>query len=419
MAYSGGCDSHVLLHALAQCRRQIAVPLRAVHIDHGINPQSAGWAEHCRQVCNRLDIPLTIRRVDARPASDESPEEAARRARYQAFNALLSPGDWLCTAHHRDDQAETVLLHLMRGAGPRGLAGMRARSVLGGATLVRPLLSFDRATLVAYAHDEGLRWIDDPSNEDSAFDRNFVRLKVMPLLRQRWPSAARTLSRSAAHCREADELIHHVGVQDLAEVRGDADTLVISRLVALSPARQVRVLRIWLAGLELPMPTAAQLSHIRTDALAAAEDATPCIQWPGAQVRRYRDRLYAMPPLVAAAGLSSTVLPWDLQHPLVLPTGGSLVAEAVVGHGLSAARCRDNVLTVRFRRGGEHCRPMGGAHHRSLKNLLQEKGIPPWQRDRLPLIYIGEALACVVGVCVSEPFAAKAGDAAYDLTLSR
>ena len=406
----------MLLHALAQCRHRICVPLHAVHIDHGLNPLSPGWAEHCRQVCGELEVALTIRRVDARARPDESPEEAARRARYQAFRAVLGSGDWLCTAHHQDDQAETLLLHLMRGAGPRGLAAMRARSSLGDATLVRPLLAFGREALAAYARDAGLCWIDDPSNDDIAFDRNFVRLEVMPLLRRRWPAAARTLSRSAAHCREADDIMNSLALQDLAGAEGEEGTLLVSRLLRLEQARRVCVLRVWLARLGLPVPTLAQLHHIQTDVLATAPDANPCVQWPGARVRRYRDRLYAMPP-VAAVSPPAAGLPWNLRAPLALPNGQRLAAIAVAGRGLSAARCRNQVVSVRFRQGGEHCRPAGGRHSRSLKNLFQEQGIPPWRRDVLPLIYVGESLACVVGLCVCEPFATRDGDAGYDFVL--
>lgn len=203
VGYSGGLDSHVLLHGLAMHRPYwLTQKLEAIYVDHGLQTASAVWGEHCAEVCRDLNMPFRVLKIDARPVPGESPEAAARRARYAALAAELGFDSALLTAHHRDDQAETLLLQLLRGAGPYGLAAMPAVSRLGQGRLLRPFLEVDRAELLAYAGKHGLRWIEDASNTDTGFDRNYLRHRVLPLLRERWPAVNRTLSRSARSVRK-------------------------------------------------------------------------------------------------------------------------------------------------------------------------------------------------------------------------
>lgn len=422
VGYSGGVDSHVLLHLLATHRsRWPEGTLEALYIDHGLQPASAAWGEQCAQVCRDLDLPFRALRVNARPTVGESPEAAARRARYAAFAAELAPNTALLTAHHRDDQAETLLLQLLRGAGPHGLAAMPAATRLGQGWLLRPLLETDRADLLAYAHAHGLRWIEDASNADSGFDRNYLRHHILPLLRERWPAATRTLARSAQWCAETADWLDAEADADLAQVVTTCpDGLYLPALRELSELRQRNLLRRWLRRLNLPIPDSRQLAHILHDVLTAGRDRQPWIRWPGGEVRRYRDALYALPPLPAHDPGRSWV--WrpvaDRWLPLDLPGIGGLQWWETVGAGLSAAVLADITLTVRFRRGGERFQPVGRRHSQELKKLLQEAGIPPWERERLPLLYREEMLLAVVGLGVAAEFAAAPDELGWQPVLA-
>lgn len=408
VAYSGGPDSHALLHALAQPG---ALPpgaaLAALHVNHGLQPRAEAWARHCAAVCGGLGVALQVLRVAADPAPGESPEAAARRARYAALGARLAAGEVLLTAHHRDDQAETVLLQLLRGAGPRGRAGMPRCRRLGAGWLGRPLLGTPRAALRAYLRARGLQAVEDPSNADPRYDRSFLRAEILPRLRRRWPAVERTLARAGAREARIEALLQDVAEADLAAARGPApSTLRCEALRALPPERCRNVLRAWLRGLGLAVPGAAPLERVLLDVLPARRDARPRVRWHGAEVRRHRELLHAMPP--PAPHDPARVLAWDLQAPLALP-GGCLRVHPARGAGL-ALRCCEARAEIRFRRGGERCRPAGSAHTRTLKRLLQEAEVPPWRRERLPLLYLDGRLAAVADLWVCAPFAAAPGE---------
>ncbi len=411
VGYSGGCDSHVLLHAVAGLREALApAAVAALHVDHGVQADSRAWAVHCRAVCAELGVPCRVLRIVAAPGPGESPEAAARGARYRALAAELGPADFLLTAHHRDDQAETLLLQLLRGSGPAGLAAMPARAPLGAGWLLRPLLGVERASLRRYARAQGLRWVEDASNLDPALDRNFLRLRVLPLLRARWPALGRTLGRSAGHLAEAARLLEALALQDLAGLRAPgAYSLDLRGLACLDPARQRNALRAWLHELGLPPPSSCHLERVLADLVAGRRDAVARVQWPGAEMRRYRDRLFAMTPLPPHD--PAMTVPWDGRQPLTLACpAGMLSLVPTTGVGLRADLCELGRLQVAFRRGGERCRPAGRGLSRPLKHLLQEAGIPPWERDRLPLLLVDGALAAVADLWVCEPYAAEAGE---------
>ncbi len=436
VGYSGGMDSHVLLHRLAafppdQCAR----PLAAVYVDHGLQTASIAWGEHCAGVCRSLKVPFQVLKIDAQAAPGESPEAVARRARYAAFAAVLESDAALLTAHHRDDQAETLLLQLLRGAGPHGLAAMPAVSRLGQGWLLRPVLDVDHAELHAYAKLHGLRWIEDASNHETRFDRNYLRHRVWPLLQERWPAATRTLARSAQLCAEAAQWLDEVAAADLAVVVADRpDGLWLPALRALDERRQRQVLRYWLRQLQLPVPDTRQLRQLLQDVLTAAADRSPCSHWPGAEVRRYREKLYARSPLpVHDAGQRlvwrSTAAGWP---PLELPGIGWLHLRETLGAGLRAEALAGASLVVGFRQGGERFRPVGRRHHQELKKLMQEAGIPPWERARLPLLYgsvaeksdglrtqISEGpLLAVVGLGLAADWSASPGETGWQPELA-
>jgi len=405
LAYSGGVDSHVLLQALALLRPQLSAPLVVVHVNHGIHAESVRWAEHCRLVCERLGLEFDMHAVNARPQPGESPEAAARLARYTVFTGLIGPGDMLLTAHHQDDQAETLLLQLLRGAGPKGLAAMPELKAFAAGHHARPLLGFSRESLTAYARQQGYSWIDDPSNDEVAYKRNFLRHEILPRLRGQWPAVARTLSRSAGHCAEASELLDELGDSDLDALQLE-DSISLPGLLALSAPRQRNLLRRWCVRRQLALPTEAQLQQIQQQ-IVAAPDHLPLISWPGAELRRYQGRLYLQPPLPPLPPDCS--LTWDLDQVLKLPQG---TLTAVIGcqTGLSV-RIRQQPIRVKFRVGGERLL-MPSGHHHPLKKLLQEYRVLPWWRDRVPLIYVGDELAAVADLVIDDRFRAQQGEAA-------
>jgi tRNA(Ile)-lysidine synthase len=413
VAFSGGVDSHVLLDLLAEHRRQLSGSLAAVHVDHQIQQCSGDWAVHCRAVCEQLNVKFHLLRVEGKARRGESPEAAARAARYRVLAEWLPNEAVLITAQHRDDQAETLLLQLFRGAGPRGLAAMPAESPLGRGRLLRPLLRVSREAIVSYARQRGLRWIEDPSNNDTRYDRNLLRQRIMPRLTQHWPGLTTVLSRAADHQADQLELAEDLAELDYRGCRAGSGRVSQSALQQLSPPRQRNVLRYWLAQAGLPLPSRALLERIRVELLLGRSDARPVVHWPGAEVRRFRDRLYCMAPLPRHH--AGDVYRWDCRQALKLPrVGGVLSATAVPGDGLWLPD-QDTVLEVRFRQGGESLRPAGRRHHHRLKKLFQEWGVPEWERNRVPLVYRHEQLLAVAGFCVCE--GAQAGSEQTGLVL--
>ncbi len=382
---------------------------QAVHVHHGLQASADTWAAHCAKICSDLHLPLLTINVDARAKLGESPEEAARRARYSALQASMSKGDIVLTAQHRDDQAETLLLQLVRGAGLAGLAAMPEIAPSGAGFLLRPLLPFARADLRAYALAHGLRWIEDPSNEDSAYDRNFLRREIIPKLEQRWPALCKTLSRTAGLCAEAQQQLGDLS-KDLCRAALNADglSLGVAALRSFRAADQRLVLREWMRMRGFRMPSQAVIGRIMQEVLPARPDKMPVVSWREGEVRRYRDGLYLLPP--QADFDTATVLHWDGLVPVKLPDdNGELSAEATAARGIAQDIWRKGNISVRYRLGGERCRLSGRSGTHELKKLLQEAGILPWLRERIPLIYIGGELAAVAGLWVCEPFAGREG----------
>ena len=383
VAFSGGLDSTALLHALSQSPAARERGLRAIHVDHGLHAQSADWAAHCRRICLACEVPLSVRRVKVERDSGLGLEAAARRARYSAFADELVDGEMLAFAHHRDDQAETVLLKLLRGAGPEGLGAMRSLRPLGKAWAWRPLLAITREELRDHVSQSGLEWLDDPSNEDCSLDRNYLRREVLPSLRSRWPQADASIGQSAHWIRLAADFIDVQAAQALAQLLGpDRATLRHQQWLALPEALRDPALRRWLRSLALPEPNQFQVAELARQLGQAAAHKLPCVRWPGTELRRYREWLYAMPVLELPP--SGWEQDWDGQ-PLQLPAGlGSLLLLDETAE--DAALPSEQTLRVRFRRGGERIRLVGASHHRDLRDLFQEAGIPPWQRGRIPFV---------------------------------
>ncbi len=387
VAFSGGLDSTALLHALVKDAAVRASGLRAVHVHHGLQTQADAWATHCDEVCGQLEVGLEIARVAVDRSGGEGLEAAARKARHLAFSEHLRPGEVLVTAHHRDDQAETFLLRALRGSGVDGLSAMRPWRPFAGGRQWRPLLDTPHQVLRAYALQHGLSWIEDPSNQDPVHDRNFLRSRILPLLRERWPHASDSFSRGAMLCAEASDLLLQDDALALALcATADPQVLSVRALQSLPPARRARVLRQWVENLALPALPGAGVARIESDLLRARADAAARFRWRDAAIERWRDLLHAQrhrAPLPRDWRAE-----WDGRQALTLPGGDRL--------SLHGAEALPATLRLSARRGGERITLPGRMHSHALKHVLQELGVPPWERAQLPLLSDAEDQLCAV-----------------------
>ncbi|MCU7250737.1 tRNA lysidine(34) synthetase TilS [Pseudomonas koreensis] len=391
VAFSGGLDSTVLLHLLAHLAQTHALPvLSAIHVHHGLQAAADAWPAHCQVVCDALRVPLHVVRVQVQAGA--SLERAARDARYAAFSSLTQADDVLLTGQHRDDQAETLLFRLLRGAGVRGLSGMPAQRALGQGSLVRPLLDVTRAELEAYAQFHQLHWIEDPSNQDRQFSRNYLRHQVMPSLTGRWPQAQASMARSAAHLREAQELLDELAQIDLARCVTPSGfawlglpSLDLAALAGLSAARQRNALSHWLQ----PLTRLPDTDHWSgwTDLVAAASDAAPVWRLADGELHRGAGRVWWL----SGHWLRTPQIhdEWrDPSQPLHLPDNG---------HVMFSGQTPAGPLQIRYRQGGEVLE-LAGRGHRDLKRLLNERAVPAFVRGRLPLLFRGEELLAVANL---------------------
>lgn len=391
IAFSGGLDSTVLLHLLAHLvKTESLPPLCAVHIHHGLQAAADAWPQHCQSICDALGVPLLIERVKVQPGA--SLERAARDARYAVFSSLTQANDVLLTGQHRDDQAETLLFRLLRGAGVRGLSGMPAQRPVGQGTLIRPLLDISRAELEEFAQAHQLRWIEDPSNQDRQFSRNYLRHQVMPLLSARWPQAQASMARSAAHLREAQGLLDELAQIDLAQAATAHDyawlglpSLELAPLAALSAARQRNAISHWLE----PFTQLPDSDHWSgwTDLCKAAPDASPVWRLAEGELRRGAGRVWWL----SGNWLRAPVIGADWQVP------SSALRLADNGRVMFSGQTPCGPLRIAYRQGGEvmHLADRG---HRDLKRLLNERAVPGFVRGRLPLLFRGDKLLAVANL---------------------
>lgn len=403
LAFSGGLDSTVLLHQLVCWRQQHPqMQLRALHVHHGLSPNADSWAAHCQHLCQQWHIPCEVLRVRV-DGREQGIEAAARDARYQALLQHLQPGEHLLTAQHLDDQCETLLLALKRGSGPAGLAAMPSQRILGENTHLRPLLDLSRQQLESWAAQHQLSWIEDESNADCRYDRNFLRQQVLPLLQARWPHFSAAAARSAALCGEQEQLLDELLAEQLAQLTDKQGRLNFTPLLAMQEARRHALLRRWIAGQGGTMPSRDALLRITREVMHSREDAQPCLHFGAFELRRYRQQLYWLP---SQPSLSQHSLTWhDRSQPLPLPESlGELQACCDI------ARLRfptdDEQVSVRFKAQG-YVHVLERAGGRELKKLWQELGVPPWQRERIPLIYYNQTLICAPGFFITRDGAAS------------
>ncbi len=407
IAYSGGMDSHVLLRLAVDSGLNAAGRLRAVHIHHGLDPAADIWAEHCQTICQGLGVELQVHRVVIDGTG--SLENRARQARYRVFESLVGEGDLLLQGHHADDQAETLLLRLMRGSGVRGLAAIPAERMLGQGRLLRPLLSCSRIQLQAYAEQQRLCWVDDPSNVDTVHDRNYLRATILPRLVERWPTAVASLNRSADNSADAQRLIQDLAAIDIKSCLNAGamagDGLVVAALSRLPDHRRSNVLRYWLHQQAQLLPDEHSLQQLWHQLANARHDAQPLLRLGRWQLRRFDGVIYLLvdAELPAADVEREWQLAADGSGQLSF-AGGILQAVATPGEGLLLPR--SGCLQVRLRQGGERIRLPGREGSRSLKKLLQQHRMPPWLRSQLPLIYLDDTLVAIAGLWVAEGYQA-------------
>lgn len=396
VAYSGGIDSHVLLHLLARSDQAKLKPIHAIHIDHGLHADSSKWSQHCALVAAELGIEFISIEVDVTDIDTLGLEAAARAARYNAFAQYLTESDVLLTAQHQQDQAETLLLQLFRGAGPKGLASMASQFQLGETSVHRPFLDIKQSDILSYAQQHQLAWIDDPSNIETRWNRNYIRHNVMPEIEKRWPSAAKTISRSAENCAEASELLMELAQLDLMTIgeNNSSEYLSIPKLLALSPARRRNLIRHFIELKGLALPSAAVLQRVIDEVCLAKQDSVPMIAYAEVEIRRFQEKLYFMSPLPEHD--TTQILECKNTDDLKINDHITLSWQQTDGQGLNEELITAG-LTVRFRQGGEQIQLPKQSHHKSLKHLFQEWAIPPWQRDRIPLLFSGDRLIAIVG----------------------
>lgn len=396
VGFSGGGDSLALLHAL---HHRLGPRVLALHVNHGLQACSDEWALQNERACSKFGIRFVSERARVVEQRDKGPEAAARVARYEIYKRHIEDGDVLALAHHMDDQAETVLFRLLRGAGLRGLAAMQGMRPIGEGWLWRPLLGMRQCEIRSYAKVHRLTGIRDPHNQDERFARSYLRQRLMPGVLARWPAAAQVLGRTATVLAEAADLHEEIAEQDLAKTLHKDGSLDVGCLLGLSTARRRNLLGHWVAVRQFPRASRGSILRIESEVLHARADADPCLRWPGAEVRRYRNALYLMAPLPPVKPYR---LDWEGQGRLHLPD--ELGWLEVVG----TARLRRTV-TIRNSRSGDRFRPRGRPGPRGLKNLSQAHGVASWIRHRMPMIECDGKLLWVPGLGWAEGASATMG----------
>ncbi len=393
LAYSGGVDSHVLLHLVSGLRDEFPQhTYLAVHIHHGLSPKADDWLSHCEAICNDISIPFERVKVKIDLAMNEGIEAAARAARYDALHRIAPDNSMILLGQHADDQLETFLLQLKRGAGPKGLSSMPVTTSMDQTMLVRPFLSAEkpaigRREIEQYAELNDLNWIEDESNLDTRFDRNFLRQQVLPLLTQRWPELSSAVSRSAKLCAQQQQLLDEVTETKLVDVMDDDKRLHIAKLNKCTVLWQKQIIRYWLDSMQASMPTEAVLGEIQA-VLRAREDATPVVQWQRWQVRRFQDYLYCLTDFESAKPENLIIKP-SVQQQLPLTNQWVCVAESENSNASSLFEIRFGGFATRFK-------PQGESMTKPIKQWFKRWNIEPWHRQHIPLLYIDDELVAII-----------------------
>ena len=417
VGYSGGLDSHVLLHVIIELIGKKRIT--AVHVNHQLSSNSDIWQKHCEDRCLEIGVNIICKTVSIKNRGTGI-EDAARNARYSVFEKLLKKNDLLILAHHADDQIETMLFRLFRGSGIKGMSGMPISRLLGNGELFRPLLPFFRRDLESYASANQINWIEDDSNLDIAFDRNFIRHKLIPTINERWPNSSFKLNRSANIFAESDFLINILAQKDFKIVKEVSErvgwSISIDKLNGFEIIRQKNILRYWFNLHNLTLPSYAVLDNALNQMIGSKIDAEPFVSWGDLQLRRFNKKLYLLPlnfedpnySVKKKKGrelLEKNSIKWDGSSHLILPDSSSLCVKLKIKGGLRIDVKKN--LEIRFRSGGERCKPQGRSGSNTLKKLFQEYSLEPWLRNNIPLIYIDNRLAAVGDLWVCDEFCAE------------
>ena len=417
VGYSGGLDSHVLLHVIIELIGKKRIT--AVHVNHQLSSNSDIWQKHCEDRCLEIGVDIICKTVSIKNRGTGI-EDAARNARYSVFEKLLKKNDLLILAHHADDQIETMLFRLFRGSGIKGMSGMPISRLLGNGELFRPLLPFFRRDLESYASANQINWIEDDSNLDIAFDRNFIRHKLIPTINERWPNSSFKLNRSANIFAESDFLINILAQKDFKIVKEVSErvgwSISIDKLNGFEIIRQKNILRYWFNLHNLTLPSYAVLDNALNQMIGSKIDAEPIVSWGDLQLRRFNKKLYLLPlnfedpnySVKKKKGrelLEKNSIKWDGSSHLILPDSSSLSVKLKMKGGLRIDVKKN--LEIRFRSGGERCKPQGRSGSNTLKKLFQEYSLEPWLRNNIPLIYIDNRLAAVGDLWVCDEFCAE------------
>ena len=410
VAFSGGLDSSVLLHSLVSIP-EFKEKVFAIHVNHGLSPNSKSWIKHCDKFCSGLGvnfIPLTIELENSK-----TNENILRKARYEAFFSCLEKGDVLCTAHHQDDHIETILFRILRGTGIKGLAGIEKYSQIEGIDLIRPLISYSKKDLLDYGNKFNVNYIEDESNEDLSISRNFIRKKVIPNLKNdNWPEYKNSISYLSSKAKEANEILDEIAFLDLKRCASESlDRLSILKIKELSHARAMNVLFTWL-GINTHLGVSNKITdQVYKSIVLASENSNPVVTFGkrgesgSFQIRRFNNFLRHLPLTETEILSNKKVWKWNTNNPLELPTG-TLSMQLSLGKGIST-QLTEPGISIKGRIGGERCKPEGRSKSQKLKKLFQEYRVPPWVRDRIPLVYVGDQLAAVSDLWVCEEFVAK------------
>ncbi|PHR85071.1 MAG: tRNA lysidine(34) synthetase TilS [Colwellia sp.] len=429
IAYSGGVDSQVLLHALAKLKHAKKIPnlITVCHVNHGLSENASRWQNFAEQACQKLHLPFVACQVNVQAQVQQSLEALAREARYQALQSLYNEQSLIITGHHRDDQAETFLLALKRGSGLKGLSAMATETKQGKDIFIRPLLNISRAEIIYYAKTQQLDWVEDESNSDTRFDRNFIRQKIMPLLSERWPSIVQTINRSSSHCLEGQLLLNELAEQDLAICQLSEQCLSVSELSKLSSARFNNLVRYFLSQYNYLMPSTEQLAQVYQQ-LFANQDKNPAVKVANNYLRRYKGALYLTANFVDISDWQRNIYCVDqyttvMAEVIELPDGlGKLTfsknqsVEASNSCQKIALPTKAQKVTLRFCHSNPTCLPDYRNHSRSLKKILQELNIPLWQRKRIPFLYYDEVLVAAIGHFVCQAFSPNESDPSITIT---
>ena len=416
VSLSGGVDSIVLLYALNQCSGK-GCSIRAIHINHNLVKDSQSWADFCKKTCDRIQIQIDIHSVKINTSEGFGIEAAARKVRYQKLRRSIQEREWLMTAHHQDDQLETILLRMARGTGVEGLQGIQKQFNFGRGKIIRPLLDVSKSEILGYAREKRLNWVVDTSNQETYFDRNFLRIKVIPTLKERWPAFSSSVSRLSDISTQTSTLLKELAEQDLG-FNYPVKNLDIEIFKNKSIGRVINIIRFLILKNEMSVPS-MQVLNSGVNTLLNSKSVNPSMVWDNYCIKRYLDKLYFLQQSELQPNQSNKLMNWSIDKPLILDENGSmLLATMTKGQGLSLKKCNKN-FDIKFRKGGESIRPVGHKITKKLKKLFQEDHILPWARDKIPLLYKKDELIGVGDLWFNQNYIASAEEDGFLVNWSR